>query len=242
MASDRMAHRSNGWMMMLADIIALMLAFFVLAFSMREMTSSDSRPEGRPANRPVGMAIAPIPGTPIAEGTVPAPLARAPVDGHAIDQLQAPEHQAAGPPALAYLAAVLRQGGGGWVPEGIFHDETMLTVALPQGDGPRGDGLRAEAVVSGLRPLLLPLAHLASRFDLDLAIDMPHSGVGGLDAQVARAVRLRIGLAGANITTPPEITFGAVRAASIGAAAADRARAALIVRPAASSAGPASRP
>jgi flagellar motor protein MotB len=237
MASDGMACGSNGWMMMLADIVALMLAFFVLAFSMREMNSGEHPPDGRPPDRAAGIAIAAVDGTPAAEGTVPAPLARSPVDGHAIDQLQAPAHQAAGPPALAYLAAILRHGHDGWVPDSIWHDENMLTVALPN----HAD-LDDEPIGNGMRPLLLSLAHLAGRFGLDLAIDTPHGAAAGLDEQVAQALRLRVWLADAAATATPEVTFGIVRAGAVGADPADRPRVALIVRPAPATAERLDRP
>jgi hypothetical protein len=231
MPSDDVVSGSSGWTMLLADIVALMLAFFVLAFSMRAMTNGDRLPDGSPADRVAGAIIAPVGDTLVGEGAVPTPLARSPVDGQAVDQLRAPEQQTTGGRMLAYIAAILEHGADGWLPERIWLDEGMLMVTLPH-DVDQDDG----AVSASMRPPLLSLAHLAKRFDLDLAIDLPQAAAVGLDAQMALALRVRAWLADAGAAATPEMTFGIVRADGVDGDPSDRPTAALILRPAAAGA------
>lgn len=228
MHPDDVVRGSSGWMMLLADIVALMLAFFVLAFSMRTLTIGDRMPVDSSPDRVADATIALVGGTPVGEGTLPTPLARSPVEGQAVDQLQAPEQQATGGRALAYIAAILEHGADDWLPDSIWLDETMLVVALPH-DGDLGDS----AIGAAMRPPLLALAHLARRFDLDLAIDLPQAVAVGLDAQMAQALDVRAWLAEVAAVATPEVTFGLVRADVMDVDLADRPTAALMLRPAA---------
>ena len=91
----------------------------------------------------------------------------------------------------------------------LGHDDTMLTVDLPAELSPETD--------SELARLLLTLAFLARRFDLELAIDLPAQSEPDLEARAERALELQAWLAEATGAATTEVTFiasGAPPAAS----------------------------
>ena len=214
---------------MLADVVALMLAFFVLTFSMRELVDDDQRSSsGQPIvsaarlAEPVAMAGA------ATHPDLGLPLALAPAESRTADQLRAPEREAANAPPLAYLAAII-QGDGSTPPlSRVWHDDTMLVVGLP--DLPDDSGEPRDDAV--LRPLM-PLASLARRFDLDLAVGLPADSEATLAERVARAMRLRQRIVDATgFAAAPEVTFAATEPGMTSLGQASPAWAALLVKPA----------
>ena len=206
MPHDTAAPRGGSWTLMLADVVALMLAFFVLSFSMREMIGSERREapsvaDGALAAEAVaggGDAAAPARGR---------PLALAPDEGRTAEQLRAPERAAASGPPLAYLAAIVQGDGSAPSPSRVWHDDTMLVVEL--------EALPEDGLAAPLRRSLIALAFLARRFDLELAVAVPAGGERSLGERAAHALELRRRLAEATGLVAPEITF----AAPLGAAA-----------------------
>lgn len=202
---------TSGWTLMLADVVALMLAFFVLTFSMRELVEDD--PPRSTGSQPIASA------TLLAEAVAAAgtatdpgqgvPLALASNESRIADQLQAPEREAANTPSLAYLAAIIQGDGSEPSLAGIRHDDTMLMVELPDlpddGSEPLTDAT--------LRPLLT-LAFLARRFDLAFAVALPAGSDATLVDGVARALLLREQIVDATgMANAPEVTFAAAEPA-----------------------------
>jgi len=162
MRLDATANAPRSWTIMLADVIGLMLAFFVLSFSMRELVPTD----------PV-----PAPPQPDTVAVLDAPL---------LDQLHALEQERASSPSFAYLAAIIEANGTGTRPDPIWHDDTRLAVRLP--------GMvhsTAIAADAGTRELLLTLAFLARRFDLDLSIDAPRAPGQTIERSLEEAAAIR---------------------------------------------------
>ncbi len=189
---------NGGWTLILADTVALMLAFFVLSFSMREMIDDGPRPPGTEAVAGASTAAEPREGSP----STPAPIA-----GRSADQLQAPEQAAAGAPSFVYLAAILEREAGGPAPAAVRHDESGLVVPLPAFTA------ESPAVETLPRPLLA-LAFLARRFDLDLQVAIPASAAESLARRTERAMRLRDRLAAVTGLAAAEITFAAAPASA----------------------------
>ncbi len=188
---------------MLADIVALMLAFFVLSFSMRELVDGERRPPSAP---PLvdpatvgGAADAGHGGSAQGAGT---PLALTPRQGGPAERLRAPERAAADAPSLAYLAAILRGDGAEPALQRVRHDATRLVVDLPI----THDAGTTRLVDPARRPLLA-LAFLAGRFDLDLAIAMPEGSAPTLAGRAGVAVALRDWLVETTGVRAPEVTF-----------------------------------
>jgi len=200
MPRDTAAPRGGSWTLMLADVVALMLAFFVLSFSMREMVGSERREApslagGALAAEAVaggGGAAAPARGR---------PLALAPDAGRTAEQLRAPERAAAAVPSLAYLAALVQGDGSAASPSRVWHDDTMLVVEL--------EALPDDGLAEPLRRSLVRLAFLARRFDLELAVAVPAGGERSLGGRAAHALELRRRLAEVTGLAAPEVTFAA---------------------------------
>jgi hypothetical protein len=111
MRPEALVSSPRGWTILLADMVALMLAFFVLAFSMRELGRAGWR--GIRAGRH-GPALA--------------------VQGEGrLDELAAPEMRTAVAPPLAYLAAIIEGSHASLSADRIRHDDAMLSVDLPAG-------------------------------------------------------------------------------------------------------------
>jgi hypothetical protein len=165
---------------MLADVVALLLAFFVLSFSMRELDPVDHQ-------------------APLERDTVVAPAALGAVETAPSDQLRAIERPAASLPSFTYLTALILDAHETLGPDQLDHDDAMLTVELPGDISPETD--------SELARLLLTLAFLARRFDLELAVDLPADQEAGLEARVERSLALRTWLAEATGSASGEVTF-----------------------------------
>lgn len=165
---------------MLADVVALLLAFFVLSFSMRELD-------------PVDRAAA------LDRDTVMAPVALGAVETAPSDQLRAIEQPAASLPSFTYLSALILDAHETLRADQLGNDDTMLTVDLPGEMSPETD--------SELARLLLTLAFLARRFDLELAVDLPADREADLEARAERALALRAWLAEVTGSASGEVTF-----------------------------------
>ncbi len=175
---------------MLADVVALLLAFFVLSFSMRELDPVDHQ-------------------VPLERDTVVAPAALGAVETAPSDQLRAIERPAASLPSFTYLTALILDAHETLWPDKVDHDDAMLTVELPGDISPETD--------SELSRLLLTLAFLARRFSLELAVDLPAGREGDhaadqeadLEARVQRSLALRAWLVEATGSANGEVTFPA---------------------------------
>jgi|GEM_PF-1949661 len=200
MRLDATAGAPRSWTIMLADVIGLMLAFFVLSFSMRELVPTD----------PV-----PAPPQPDTVAVLDAPL---------LDQLHALEQERASSPSFAYLAAIIEANGTDTRPDSIWHDDTRLAIRLPG----RVDSTTI-AVHAGTRELLLTLAFLARRFDLDLTIDVPRPPGRTIERSLEEAAAIRAWLVETAGLARMEMTFYRPRSAT---SPADSFLAALNARPA----------
>jgi hypothetical protein len=192
----------RAWTIMLADVVALMLAFFVLSFSMRELV-------------PIGPARAPL--EPEAVAAFEAPLA---------DQRRELEQERAATPAFAYLAAIIEANSRHALADAIWHDDTRLVVRLP-GTVDTSD----YAADAAAREVLLALAFLARRFDLDLALSAPRRPGGTLEEGLERAAAIRAWLGETTGLTLDEVSFTAA-ATGAGSVRAGTYFAALGARPA----------
>ena len=197
---------------MLADVVGLMLAFFVLSFSMREL-----------------VPIEPTPSLPDVETL-------AVLETPALDQLRALEQERASSPSFAYLAAIIEANSRHAERADVWHDDTRLAVRLPDTlgnpeieDNPSTEGRREPAPDAASRELLLALAFLARRFDLDLAVDVPGGAAWSIDQNLDRAASIGAWLVETAGIGPTEITFDRAPA---GAAAPAGLVAALQARPA----------
>ena len=188
--------------MMLADVVALLLAFFVLSFSMRELDSVDRH-------------------APLERDSVVAPANLGAVETAPSDQLRAIERPAASLPSFTYLTALILDAHDTLSADELGHDDTMLTVDLPAALSPETD--------SELARLLLTLAFLARRFDLELAIDLPAQSESDLQGRASRALELRAWLTKATGAATTEVSFIA-GAAPPASSALRRGRARLAVK------------
>jgi hypothetical protein len=223
-----LASASNGWTLMLADVVALMLAFFVLSFSMREMVDG-GRPAGDSQSVEHGQLIEGVPaggGTILSEAAMPLSLSSP--DGRVADQLRALEQAASDTPPVAYLAAIVQGVGPGTAPVGVRHDDTALLVELPE--GPDDD---AAPIATAARQLLLAMAFLARRFDLALAVALPADGGRSMAERVSQALLVRDWLAAVTGEVVPEVTFAASNAATAPGGGNGSGWALLLVKPAA---------
>lgn len=192
MSSDRQA-RQGVWTLMLADVVALMLAFFVLGFSMRVMLPT---------------AGAPLPVVQDPEAALAA-LERWAEDSHTTAE------RPSGPaPPFAYLAAILGDLAADGTAPLIRHDGNRLVVVI--GSGPPALAAPDDRPT---RDLLLNMAFLARRFGLALSLTLP--GPAGTDddplqANLALAAGLQAWLSRETRHAPPEVVVEA-------AAPADRA-------------------
>jgi flagellar motor protein MotB len=221
MPRDTAAPRGGSWTLMLADVVALMLAFFVLSFSMREMIGSE-RAEAPSIADGVLAAEAVAGGGDAAAPAHGRPLALAPDQGRTAEQLRAPERTAAAVPSLAYLAAIVQGDGSAPSPSRIWHDDTMLVVEL--------EALLDDGLTEPLRRSLVTLAFLARRFDLDVAVAVPAGGDRGLGERAAHALELRRRLAEATGLAAPEVTFAAPAGAAAPTGLLPPLRVALLVK------------
>lgn len=166
---------------MLADIVALLLAFFVLSFSMRELVPTEPSP------------------------TLPQPETVALLEALSSNQHSALEQERASSPSFAYLAAIIEANSrDGLAEDAIWHDDTRLVIRLPGEVESSSDAADAAA-----RELLLALAFLARRFDLDLTLDLPAAPVLGIERNLERTVAIRAWLGETTGLTVTEITFAA---------------------------------
>lgn len=174
----------RAWTIMLADVVGLMLSFFVLSFSMREL-----------------VPIEPSPAPPQVE-TVAA------LETPALDQLRALEQERASSPSFAYLAAIIEANSRHAERAGVWHDDTRLVVRLPDTAGsPDIEGRSEVAADAASREVLLALAFLARRFDLDLALDVPGGTTRTIDQSLERAAAIGIWLGETAGIGPTEVTF-----------------------------------
>ena len=189
---------------MLADVVALLLAFFVLSFSMRELDSIDRH-------------------APLDSNSIVAPASLGAVATAPSDQLRAIDRPAASLPSFTYLTALILDAHATLSADELSHDDTMLTVELPTTLAPETD--------SELARLLLTLAFLARRFDLELAVDLPARSEPNLEARAERALDLQAWFAQATGTANTEVTFIAGEAPPA-STAMRQGRARLAVKPA----------
>jgi hypothetical protein len=189
---------------MLADIVALLLAFFVLSFSMRELVPTEPSPTLRQSE------------------------AVAPLEALSSDQLSTQEQERASSPSFAYLAAIIEANSrGGLADDAIWHDDTRLVIRLPGEVETSGDAAGAAS-----RELLLALAFLARRFDLDLALDLPASPERRIEGNLERTLAIRAWLGETTGLTLNETTFAAASRDSVADGRLPAAYAALNARPA----------
>jgi flagellar motor protein MotB len=205
MPVDARLPTAGAWTIMLADIVALLLAFFVLSFSMRELVPTKPSP------------------------TLQQPEAVAALEALSSNQHTALEQERASSPSFAYLAAIIEANSRDRLADdAIWHDDTRLVVRLP--GEVEGSGDAADA---GSRELLLALAFLARRFDLDLALDLPGSPEHEIERNLERTLAIRAWLGETTGLRLNETTFAA---AAAGGGTADgrlpAAYAALNARPA----------
>lgn len=163
---------------MLADIVALMLAFFVLSFSMREFV-------------PIEPARAPL-----------QPEVVAALEAPSSDQRRELEQERAATPAFAYLAAIVETNSRQALSGAIWHDDTRLVVRLP-GTVDTSD----YAADTASREVLLALAFLARRFDLDLALNAPRRPGDTHEEGLERAAAIRAWLGETTGLTLDEVSF-----------------------------------
>lgn len=188
---------------MLADVIGLLLAFFVLSFSMRDFVPIDPTPV--PAQRE---AIAVL-------------------EAAATDQLRELEQERASAPSFAYLAAIMETNSRHPLTNAIWHDDTRLVLQLPG----KLDTSRDPADVAS-RETLLALAFLARRFDLDLALRARREPGATLEDSLVRAATIRAWLGETTGLTLNEMSFARPATAGGGAKPTAAYVAALNARPA----------
>jgi len=173
------ASTARGWTIMLADIVALMLAFFVLGFSMR--------------------VLVPSPGAPLVVAE-DATAALAALERWSTESLTTAGRPSGPMPPFPYLAALLDRLLIEAPQASVRHDESRLMLTL-DGDPSttaEGGGRRA-------RDLLLAMAFLARRFDLDLSVTMPGRRAEPLATQLSRAQALQARLSAATRHVAPEV-------------------------------------
>lgn len=210
---------------MLADVVALMLAFFVLTFSMRDIVEGGRRTgDSQPVEH--GLLIDGVTTGGSAADPLAAPLALAPPGGRAVDQLQSPEQTTGGAPSFAYLAAALEGAGIRMGRTASWHDDSMLVVALPEEPNDAAGQLAAAA-----RQPLLAMAFLARRFELTLAVALPPDDGGSVAERAAQALRVRDWLADVTGTAAAEVTFAATGTPAASDSAVGAGRALLLAKP-----------
>lgn len=193
--------RSPAWTIMLADVVALMLAFFVLGLSMR--------------------VILPTEGAPLIETTDPE-AAMAALERWSAESLTAAERASEPSPPFAYLATILGRLVADGSANAIRHDDRRLSARLdadplpanlsadeapsaqpsPAEPGPADDAAQRQA-----RNLLLAMAFLARRFDLELAVTLATSGAPSLAGQVEQSRRLQAWLGAETRHRAPTVVF-----------------------------------
>ena len=178
MRLEATAFAPRAWTIMLADVVALMLAFFVLSFSMREF---------------VPIEPAPAPLQPEAVAALEAPSA---------EQHRELEQERASAPAFAYLAAIVEAHSRHALSGAIWHDDTRLAVRLP---GTIDTSDHAADVAA--REVLLALAFLARRFDLDLALTAPRPPGDTLEGGLEQAAAIRAWLGETTGLELDEVSF-----------------------------------
>lgn len=183
---------------MLADVVGLMLAFFVLSFSMREFVPIDP---------------APAPPQVDAVAVLEAPL---------LDQLRSLERERAARPSFAYVAAIIEANSRQGALDDVWHDDTRLVVRLPG-----TIDSRAVTVDPSSRDLLLSLAFLARRFDLDLTVEAPRDHDESIERLLQQAAAIRAWLVETVGLDRIEITYNR----RVGSADAGALRVALDARP-----------
>jgi flagellar motor protein MotB len=186
MRPEATTNAARSWTIMLADIIGLMLAFFVLSFSMRELVPNDPVSAPPPADN-VAVLDAPL-----------------------LDQLHAMEQERASSPSFAYLAAIIEANSVQAMADALWHDDTRLAVRLPG----KLD-TTAIALDAGARELLLTLAFLARRFDLDLTLDAQRASGQTIEQSLEQATAIRDWLAETAGLDRMEITFNRPKIASV---------------------------
>lgn len=180
MRTERDRAGERAWSIMLADVVALLLTFFVLGLSMRDLDGG-----GRAALLPVDP-----------ERPAIALVTR----GSAADRAT-PEISAEADRSFAYLAALLRAQEGLATDTDIRYDEFQLVVELV-------DPKSSAAGRSAATELMATYAFLARRFALEPSFRLPGRRDETLAARLDRVAAFRrrlsseLGLADAEVLVP----------------------------------------
>jgi hypothetical protein len=147
MRAERHLAGQRAWSIMLADVVALLLTFFVLGLSMREL-------DGGPAT-----GLMPI--------DPDRPVIALVMQGNVAERA-APEISAEADRSFAYLAALLREQGDLATSANISYTEFQLNIDMAD---PASSASSAER--SALTELMATYAYLARRFALQASFRLP---------------------------------------------------------------------
>lgn len=161
MRTDRQGRSGRAWLFMLADVVALLLTFFALGLSMRDLDG------GKPAvPRPMG-----------AEPAAIALLTRGSATEHATPEISVEADR-----SFAYLAALLREQGGLATNAKIIYDDFQLVVDMSDPASAASPAERGVAMEH-----LATYAFLARRFALEASFLLPAASGEMLAARLDRA-------------------------------------------------------
>ena len=160
MPTERDRAGERAWSIMLADVVALLLTFFVLGLSMRDLDD--------------GRRIAPLPVDP------ERPAIALVTQGSVADRAT-PEISAEADRSFAYLAALLREQGGLATNADIRYDDYQLVVEMAD---PASSSSSAER--SAATELMATYAFLARRFGLEASFRLPARSDEMLAARLVR--------------------------------------------------------
>lgn len=165
MRTERDLAGQRAWSIMLADVVALLLTFFVLGLSMREL-------DGGPPT-----TLLPIdPDRPVI----------ALVTQGNVAERATPEISAEADRSFAYLAALLRAQGGLATKASISYTTFQLNIELAD---PAASASSAER--SALTELMATYAFLARRFALEASFHLPTMAGETLPARLDRVLEFR---------------------------------------------------
>lgn len=169
MRTERDLAGQRAWSIMLADVVALLLTFFVLGLSMREL-------DGGPPT-----TLMPID---------PDRPAIALVSQGSVAERATPEISAEADRSFAYLAALLREQEGLATNANISYTEFQLNIEMVDPTSSTSSAERSAAT-----ELMATYAFLARRFALEASFRLPMRADEALPARLDRALALQRQLA-----------------------------------------------
>ncbi len=179
MRTEREGAGGRGWLLMLADVVALLLTFFVLGLSMRDLDGEKRTAQPLTGSAPAAIDL-------VARGSAA--------------ERATPEISREADRSFAYLAALLREQGVLATHTNIRYDNFQLTVDLLD---PAAAASPAERGVA--MELLATYGFLARRFALEASFLLPALDGEPLAARLDRASAFRrrlekeLGLQGAEV-------------------------------------------